>query len=387
MIGLCTNTADEATARRPSGHDIFTAGGDVAPPGEGLPVLTNSRAVLLSATGFALGATLLTAGPATASSRQVSTDSHPWVGTPTMSHVAGQLRADAQLGVNFSVDVASDVDVTTLPDITLTLDLSQVMDLVVITGLTEECDHTPKLITCQLSPSGAAAQFQSMTMTAAPDAATGSTGTIILNTLWPEDVDATNDSATIDLSVVAAAIAPSPPESTKDTSKAPTPAPTVSTPPVVIAPLPTVDTVASTRTPAPGAKPTAGVTLTPAMSRVPRAIGTRTGFLQTAPPPGDPRAYTGSAPGTATWGSPVFTIALGASSMGLLALVLFGLFTARRARPARAGSAGSRAAPPVARGGLPQRPRRPRPDRSLEDGPTQRLPRGGRPPSRGTRRP
>ena len=298
-------------------------------------MLTKSHAVLMAVVcaGLVVGATVWGSVAPAAAATRMAFDSRVWVGSSTSSQIAGQVRPDLQLGINFGVDLTADEDISALGDILLSLDLTKTAGVAVVTGLTAGCDAAPTLITCKVSPSDKATQFQSMTLTAAPGAASDATGSITLLSSWPGDANTSNDVGTLDLSVDAPIaseqIAPA------DATKPPTAAVPSTSPPVVIEPLPAVGSRAQN----PPATPKPGVTLTASMAKVPNAISTRQpGIVQTAE---DGTRYVENAGGapaaeTTPWGSPVFLIALGASSMGLLALFIFGVVNARRAmRPSR----------------------------------------------------
>jgi hypothetical protein len=273
--------------------------------------------------------------------RQRSVDPQLWVGSTDLSHVAAQVQPDAQLGLNFGVGLIGAGDLSQAADILLSVDLADVSGVVVVTGLTAACDAAPTLITCRVTAAAARDTHQSMTLTAAAAAVSGSTGTITVSATVLTDPATTPavGPATVDVFVV--------PDPAPTTPTAPSEAPTTPVeppPPVVIAPLPTVPpgkpvaqeqsapaTVVTTPTPG------AVVTFRSTLGHVPEALATRQpGFIQNGADGNRYISYAGTAPAS-RWGSPALTIALGASSMGLLALVIFGFVTARRAnRPASA---------------------------------------------------
>jgi hypothetical protein len=369
-------------------------------------VLTSSRIALRVSASLALAATIGLALAAPAAAGQADTDGQLWVGSTDLDHVAGKIRPDAQLGLNFGITPAD-----TAGDILLSVDLADVTDLVVVTGLTAGCDAAPSLITCQLSPTEAAATYQSMTLAAASGARAGSTGTITLSATFLGDASAADDNATIDVEVAPRSDPKNPAEPTNPAPD-PTPKPAETTvPPVVIAPLPTVAPSQSTAEPIASAAPSSppsnsgGMTFAPTLAKVPQAIGTRQpGFVQTGVDGNRYVAYAGAAPSGSATGSPVFAVAVAASAFGLVALLIFATIHARRANAAHAahtgnatntgstsnasnasnasnesktGNAGNRrSADNTGNSGRPEPRTRTRPRRPIEpDGPTERLPR------------
>jgi hypothetical protein len=266
----------------------------------------------------------LAVGPASAAWMDY-TASQILIGPPFTDHAQGQVPPDNTLSVSIQV---TDIDDATATggQVEITVDLSEVSTSVDVVSLSTDCvpaASTTVVCTVPLAadPPPVPVAAQGIGLRARAGTPVGAAGTIHLS--WALNGAAAPTTASIDVMVVAAQTATTPPTTNPAPTTTTRPPTHTATKPAVMKPVP----MKTSPSPSPSESATPVVTMTPDPTPEPNVPGADP--LAGGPPGQIP--FANQPDDGSAWRSPALYLSLGTAAAGLLIAVVYAMISLRRA--------------------------------------------------------